>query len=87
MSGAGEAVGHALVQVVGGAGPYALLAAIVLLAVVFGQLISNTATALIMIPIAVSAAAQLHISARPVLISLCVACAASFLTPSRRRPT
>jgi len=81
VSGAGEAVGHLIVQAVGAAGPYALLAAIVLLTVVFGQLISNTATALIMIPIAVSAAAQLHVSARPVLISLCVACAASFLTP------
>ena len=48
--------------------------------VVFGQLISNTATALIMIPIAVSAAAQLDLSARPVLMSLCVASAAAFLT-------
>ena len=48
---------------------------------VFGQLISNTATALVMIPIAVSAAAQLDISARPVLMSLCVAAAVAFLTP------
>ncbi|HYW26911.1 MAG TPA: SLC13 family permease [Terriglobales bacterium] len=81
VSGAGESVAHVLVQAVGGAGPYALLAGLFLLAVVFGQLISNTATALIMIPIATSAASQLHVSARPVLISLCVACAASFLTP------
>jgi di/tricarboxylate transporter len=81
VSGAGEAVAHVLVQAVGGAGPYALLVALFLLTAVFGQLISNTATALIMIPIAVSAASQLHVSARPVLISLCVACAASFLTP------
>ena len=58
-----------------------LLAALFVITVVFGQLISNTATALVMIPIAVSAAAQLDISARPVLMSLCVAAAVAFLTP------
>ena len=49
--------------------------------VVFGQLISNTATALVMIPIAVAAAEQLDVSARPVLMSLCVGSAVAFLTP------
>ena len=34
-----------------------------------------------MIPIAVSAADQLQISARPVLMSLCVGAAVAFLTP------
>jgi di/tricarboxylate transporter len=34
-----------------------------------------------MIPIAVSAASQLHVSARPVLMSLCVGAAVAFLTP------
>jgi di/tricarboxylate transporter len=34
-----------------------------------------------MIPIAVSAAEQMDISARPVLMSLCVAAAVAFLTP------
>ena len=52
-----------------------------LLTVVFGQLISNMATALIVIPIAVSAAAELDISAKPVLMAVTVAAAASFLTP------
>ena len=46
-----------------------------------GQLISNMATALIMIPVALSAAAEVDISPRPVLMSLTVAAAASFLTP------
>ena len=48
----------------GSAGPTALLAGLFAITVVFGQLISNTATALVMIPIGVSAAAQLDISAR-----------------------
>jgi di/tricarboxylate transporter len=48
---------------------------------IFGQLISNTATALIMIPIAVSAASELDVSAKPILMGVCVASAAAFLTP------
>ena len=40
---------------------------------VFGQLISNTATALIMIPIAISAASELGVPPRPVLMSAAVA--------------
>ncbi len=80
-SGAAEKIAHSLVQAIGGQGPYALLMGIALLTVVFGQLISNTATALIVIPIALSAAQQLSISPRPVLMSVAVAAAASFLTP------
>ncbi len=80
-SGAGELVATLIVDGVGDAGPRVLLAALFVITVVFGQLISNTATALVMIPIALSAATQLGISARPVLMSLCVAAAVAFLTP------
>ncbi len=80
-SGAAEKVAHILVDAVGGAGPHALLVGLFLLTAVFGQLISNTATALIVIPIAVSAAGELSISPRPVLMSVAVAASASFLTP------
>jgi di/tricarboxylate transporter len=80
-SGAGTMVADLIVGAVGDAAPQVLLAALFVVTVVFGQLISNTATALVMIPIAVSAAGSLHISARPVLMSLCVAAAVAFLTP------
>lgn len=80
-SGAGDLVASLIVDAVGDAGPTMFLAAMFAVTVVFGQLISNTATALIMIPIAVSAAEKLDISARPVLMSLCVAAAVAFLTP------
>ena len=49
--------------------------------VVLGQLISNMATALIIAPIAISAAAELGVSARPFLMALTVVAAAAFLTP------
>ena len=66
---------------VGDSGPHALLLGLVLLTLVLGQLISNMATALIVIPIAVSAASELDVSAKPVLMAVCVASSAAFLTP------
>lgn len=81
VSGAGQKVAQILVDAVGDHGPHVLLIALFVLTVVFGQLISNTATALVVIPIAVSAASQMGVSARPVLMSVCIAAAAAFLTP------
>ena len=82
-TGAAEKIAHLLVTTVGDAGPHALLAGLFVLTAVFGQMISNTATALIVVPIAVSAAGDIGVSARPVLMSVAVAAAASF---SRRWP-
>lgn len=81
QTGAAEKLAEGLVQVVGDAGPHALLLGLVLLTFVLGQLISNTATALIVIPIAVSAAVDLGVSPKPVLMAVAIAAAASFLTP------
>jgi len=80
-TGAAKLMAATLVHLVGDAGPYALLAGLFVLTAILGQLISNTATALIVIPIAVAAATELGLSARPVLMSVTVASAAAFLTP------
>jgi len=80
-TGAAKLMAEALVSMVGDAGPHALLAGLFLLTAVLGQLISNTATALIVIPISVAAATQIGMSPRPVLMSVAVAAAAAFLTP------
>ena len=80
-TGAAAKIAHLLVTTVGDSGPHALLAGLFVLTAVFGQLISNTATALIVVPIAVSAAGYIGVSARPVLMSVAVAAAAAFLTP------
>ena len=80
-TGAASQLADGLVDVVGDLGPRALLLGLVLLVFVLGQLISNTATVLVVIPIAVSAAAELDVSAKPVLMAVCVASAAAFLTP------
>jgi di/tricarboxylate transporter len=80
-TGAADKLADGLVSIVGDAGPYALVAGLFLLTAVLGQLISNMATALIVIPISVSAAAELDVSARPVLMAVNIAAAAAFLTP------
>ncbi|MCF1741988.1 SLC13 family permease [Paradevosia shaoguanensis] len=80
-TGAAKLIAETLVYVLGGAGPLALLAGLFVLTAILGQLISNTATALIIIPIGVAAAASMGISPRPVLMSTSVAAAAAFLTP------
>ena len=80
-TGAAKLMAEHLVNFVGDAGPVALLAGLFVLTAVMGQLISNTATALIVIPIGVAAATAMGISPRPVLMSTAVAAAAAFLTP------
>jgi di/tricarboxylate transporter len=80
-TGAAALMAKGLVNIVGDMGPVALLAGLFILTAVLGQLISNTATALIVIPIGVAAATALGVSPRPVLMSTAIAAAASFLTP------
>lgn len=81
QSGAADAIAVRLVDLVRDAGPYALLAGLFAITAVFGQLISNMATALIVIPIAIAAATGLGVSVQPVLMSVTVAAAAALLTP------
>ena len=81
QTGAAQKMADAMVDTLGDIGPHALLLGLVLLTVGLGQLISNMATALILIPIAISAAADQGVSAKPFLMGVCVAAAASFLTP------
>jgi di/tricarboxylate transporter len=80
-SGAAGQLADRLVDVVGDSGPYPLLIGIFILTAVLGQLISNMATVLIVIPIAVPAATALDVSVRSMLMSLAVASAAALLTP------
>jgi di/tricarboxylate transporter len=80
-TGAAADLADGLVSVVSDSGPYALLLALFLLSAVLGQVISNMATALIVIPIALSAASDMGVAAEPVLMCVAVSAAAAFLTP------
>lgn len=80
-SGAADLVARPIVDAVGEAPPVVVLAALFLLTAVLGQFISNVATVLIIIPIALSTAAETGLSVQPILITVAVAGAAALLTP------
>lgn len=80
-TGAAQIVADGLLRLLGDAGPRAALAAVVVVTIVLGQLISNTATVLIVIPITLALAQATGASVTPFLMALTVAGAASFLTP------
>lgn len=80
-SGAADQVADVLVAAVGDGSPYLLMLALFALTAILGQIISNTATVLIVLPIAVAAAAETGVSVQPVLMLIAVAGAASLLTP------
>jgi di/tricarboxylate transporter len=80
-TGAATFMANGLLDIVGQAGPYALLAGLFVLTAVLGQLISNMATALIVIPIGLSAAKGMGNSPKAVLMSVAVTSAAALLTP------
>jgi di/tricarboxylate transporter len=81
QTGAAAQLADVLVDIVGGAGGYALLLGLFVLTAALGQLISNMATALIVIPVALETAKDLDLSAKPVLMCVTVSAAAALLTP------
>lgn len=80
-SGAADLLASGLVDVVGQAHPLVLLLALFVLTAALGQVISNVATSLVVLPIALAVAAESGLDARTVLMSIAVAAGASMLTP------
>ncbi len=81
VSGAADLIADRMLDIVGDGHPLLILVAIFGLTAAPGQFVSNTATVLIVLPIAVAAAAEAGVSPLPVLMTLAVAGAAAFLTP------
>ncbi len=80
-TGAAQIIADGLHTLLGAAGPHAAVAVIVLITLVLGQLISNTATVLIVAPVAIALAQAMDASVLPFMMALTVAGAAAFLTP------
>lgn len=80
-SGAADRVASVLIDAVGSGRPYLLLAALFLLTATLGQVVSNTATVLVVVPIALAAAEATGTSAKPVLMVVAIAGCAALLTP------
>lgn len=70
-----------MIQTLGGFGAFGVLAGIYLLTVIFGQFISNTATAVLFAPIAMNAAIALDANPYTFLITVAVASSMAFATP------
>jgi di/tricarboxylate transporter len=70
-----------LLQVFGNSEPRLLLAALFALTSLIGLFVSNTATAVLMAPIALSAAHALHVSPHPFAMTVALASSAAFMTP------
>ena len=80
-TGTADLVAGGMLSLLGDAGPQVALLALCGLTIVLGQLISNTATVLIVAPIAISVAQAMGVSVQPFMMALTVAGAAAFLTP------
>lgn len=80
-TGAATLIGDHVVSALGDAGPRVVLAGIFLVAAVISQFISNTSSALVMMPIGVATASELHVSPLPMMLGVAMGASASFLTP------
>lgn len=80
-TGGAALIATALVDSVGASGPLALLAGIFLLTSVLSQFISNTATAVLVMPIALQASVGLGVAPEPLLMTAAIAASTAFATP------
>ncbi len=80
-SGAVHAVAHGTVSSLGTWGPFAVLAGIALLTMLFTEVVTNTAAAALMFPLAVATALDLGVDPRPFVMVVALIASASFLTP------
>ncbi len=80
-SGAITLIVDGVVGALGDHGPRAVMVGLFLLTAAFSQFISNTATAVLVAPIAALAASQMGISPKPLLMAVALAASAAFLTP------
>lgn len=80
-TGATVLMAHGLVAALGSLGPLAMLAMVFLVTSGVGLFISNSATAVLIAPIAIDAAKALHVSPQAFAMTVSIACCAAFVTP------
>ena len=80
-TGGGDLVGKGLMDVAGGEGPYLMLGCLFMMCAAIGLFISNTATAVLMAPIALAAAKSMGVSPYPFAMVVAMAASAAFMTP------
>lgn len=81
VTGGAEFIANGLVTMLGTVHPLLLLAGVFVLTTTFTQVISNTATTVLVAPIAIQAAQNMGIDAHPMMMMVAVGASAAFLTP------
>lgn len=80
-SGAADIIAHALLAFAGHAGPYALLAGVLIASMAITPVLNNPATVIVMAPIALSVAEAASLRPEAFLMAVAVGASADFLTP------
>lgn len=80
-TGAAQLLARSALGLVGPLGPVVVLAMLYLFTAMLTEFMSNNATAVLMAPVAISAAGALGVDARPLLMAVCFAASTSFATP------
>lgn len=81
VSGGADFLASGLVDSLGAVGPLALIAGVFILTTALSQVISNSATTILIAPIVLQAALTLGISPYPVLMAVAISASTAFLTP------
>lgn len=75
-----------MISTLGEYGPYAIITGFYVITMVLSQFISNTATAVIFAPVAITTAVNLGVSPYPLLLSISIAASMAFATPVATPP-
>lgn len=80
-TGTAQVIANGLVEYLGSIHPLLLLGGVFLLTTTFSQVINNSATAVLMAPIAILSASSLNLSPEPFMIVVAISASTAFLTP------
>ena len=80
-TGAAQLYADGFLRLFHGGGPQIVLAGIILLTSISSQILSNNATGVLLVPVAVSTALSLGVNPKPFIIAVCLGASACFATP------